>query len=336
MLARLLKLSTVLFFMPLLSSAQHPWETDVKNAASDMATTMSLVTTDQVCISAFQTRNAPDTFGYAVAQLFAQQLERYHAEEYITFPCNNPDSKAVVVSGFINQNESGMQTAIEAGLMSTDREWNSLFYLQQAPLPDFNDSLIPIDAVFQMPDLPAKATIQRMSGYRIDCTLLADNGTELEFEIEKRNGKKKLIKLHKSEVFSVLFKGGEWLLYAQDLVLGDDYTVEEMRVFLAGAHDAINHYNAKPTALAGVAFGSAGPIVGAGGLILTIAPVIAYALFQMAPIIQIKGVSNPDYIDNEIYALGYESVARSKKIVGGLKGSAVGAAIGVIVYFIFK
>ena len=336
MLTRLLKLSTVLLFMPFLSSAQHPWETDVKNAASDMAATMVLVTTDQVCINALQTRNTPDTVGYAVAQLFAQQLERYHSPENISFPCANPGSKAVVVSGFVNQNDNGMQTAIEAGVLNTDREWNSLFYLQQAELPDFNDTLLDVEPVFQMPSLPAKATIQRMSGHQIECTLMADNGTELEFEIEKRNGKKKLIKLHKSEVFSVLFEGGEWVLYAQDLVLGDDYTVEEMRIFLAGAHDAIAHYNATPTALVGLAFGAAGPLVGAGGLVLTIAPVLAYTLFQMAPIIQIKGVSNPDYMNNEIYALGYESVARSEKILGGLKGSAVGAAVGVIIYIILN
>jgi len=46
------------------------------------------------------------------------------------------------------------------------------------------------------------------------------------------------------------------------------FSEDEMRVFIAGAKDAIAHYNAKPTTYVGVLFGAAGPIIAGGGVIV--------------------------------------------------------------------
>ena len=57
---------------------------------------------------------------------------------------------------------------------------------------------------------------------------------------------------------------------------------------------------------------------------------------QLIPRIKIREetISNSENKYNEIYAMGYESVARSRKVIGGLKGSAIGVTVGTIFYFL--
>lgn len=336
MLPRLLFATVVLLIAQFESLAQHPWDIPLKNASSDMLAVMHVEMNDQICISPFEAFDLSDSTGMAVAQHFATQLQINHPKSNINFPCTDTAVNFINVTGQVQLMENGIRTAISAESKQRINDWSAVFFLNNTTPPDYDESEENSETFFVMPNLPAQVTIQRMSGHTIDCLLLGAEGIELVYEITKKNGKRKKLRLHRSEVFSVIFNEGEWVLYEQDTVLGDDFSEDEMRVFIAGAKDAIAHYNSKPTTYVGVLFGAAGPILAGGGVIVTIAPIVVYTLLQLVPIIKIKGVSNPDHIDNEIYALGYASVARSEKILGGLKGSAVGAVVGLVTYLIIR
>jgi|GEM_PF-1235809 len=336
MLLRLLLTTIVLTLSHVNLVAQHPWDNSLKNTSSDMSAVLRIEMDDKVCISSFQAINLPDSTGAAIAKHFAKKLVAIHPKSNVQFPCTDTLNKFVFVTGTVEQTDNGIRTAINAESAERSNDWTAVFFLEDTAYPTYNADEDLDEEFFIVPALPAKATIQRMSGHTIDCTLLGAEGIDLVYEITKKNGKRKKLRLHRSEVFSVVFSEGEWILYEQDFVLGDDFSEDEMRVFIAGAKDAIAHYNAKPTTYVGVLFGAAGPIIAGGGVIVTIAPIIVYTLLQLVPIIKIKGVSNPDHMNNETYALGYASVARSEKILGGLKGSAAGAIAGLAAYLILR
>jgi hypothetical protein len=155
-------------------------------------------------------------------------------------------------------------------------------------------------------------------------------------EVPRKRRKPKTMAIHKSEVFSVTFPEGEWVLYAPDEVLGDDLSIDEMRIYIAGQQDARDLYNAFPTTLVGVVVGAGGAILASGGLIITILTPVAYGSAQFLPILRIREstIRNPEHRFNDVYAAGYERVARSRKVLGGFKGGALGMIAGVATWFL--
>ena len=160
------------------------------------------------------------------------------------------------------------------------------------------------------------------------------NQVERIFEL----GKESQRQVHRSDVFSIQFEGKEeQVLYALDEVLGDWMTLDEMRVYMAGEQDARNNYKAKWAFFSGIPVGAATAFIAQGGLILTIGGPVLYTLAQLAPNIRIREntITDPSHVYNEIYALGYERVARSQLVVQALKGSVIGMAAGIAGYFLF-
>lgn len=179
----------------------------------------------------------------------------------------------------------------------------------------------------------AQDTLITMAGYEIPCKVTNKEGYRIEFQIEKRSGKIKDRSMHKSEIFSLIQNGSEEVLYSPDPILGDDLSVQEMRIFIAGERDARKYYDARPTFWVGFGASMAGAILASGALLATLTLPILYPLAQLIPIIKIKEkyISDPNHRYNEVYAAGFESVARSKKLLGGLKGAFLGAAVGVLI-----
>jgi hypothetical protein len=157
---------------------------------------------------------------------------------------------------------------------------------------------------------------------------------------EKKNlfGKEKTraIELNKSEIFSLSNGSAEQILYYQDTMLGDYYTPEEMRVYLAGAGDARKNFKAWHIAIIGYEICLfAGNLVG-DGLLVLIVPPITYAAMQLIGKIKIreKYMSDPNYKYNDLYAEGFEPPARSKKMIRGALGGLAGSVTGVVLYLI--
>ena len=183
----------------------------------------------------------------------------------------------------------------------------------------------------------AQDTLLLMNGREMNCRILADTGTVFEFELVKPNGKVKLRELHKNDVFSVKKAGQqEVILYAQDELLGDIYSIDEMRFYLAGENDARENFSAWPTFAVGFALCTGISLWGGDGYITAVGPPILYTMIQLVPKIKIreKTMSHPEYKYNDIYADGYEPPARSRKLFRAMGGSFAGSATGVALWFL--
>lgn len=181
-------------------------------------------------------------------------------------------------------------------------------------------------------------TLLTMSGYKIPCNVTDTEGFEVKYEFSKKSGKTKNRSMHKSEIFAIIDDGVENVLYAPDPILGDDLSVQEMRIFIAGERDARAYFDTKPTFFVGVVLAGAAAVIANGAFLATFAIPVIYPVAQLIPVIKIKEkyISNPNHRYNEVYAAGFESVARSKKVLAGLKGAALGAFIGAVVIAIIS
>lgn len=148
--------------------------------------------------------------------------------------------------------------------------------------------------------------------------------------------KDKATELNKSEIFSLNSGAKEQILYYQDTMLGDYYTPEEMRVYLAGAGDARKNFKARHVSAIGfVICAAAGYVVGDGLLVLIIPP-ITYAASQVIGKIKIreKYMSDKNFKYNDLYAEGFEPPARSRKILKSALSGVVGSVTGVLLFLV--
>lgn len=320
--------------------AQHPWSNAVGNAADDLLYTLRVQAEDSLCV--FAPGDPKDSLTQAFAGLFQRSLARQHPGVCLsTCPAA---FTGVKINAKISPVADGRYKAQPQALhMGNERTWSAVFYVPAtAVLPSSSDTAYLFnEAHFSLPELPSSASLIRMSGDSLHGKLLAADGTELIMRLParskwgKKRGKTRELAIHKSEVFSVLFETGEWVLYSPDELLGDDLSVDEMRVYLAGEQDASDLYNSKPTALVGFIFGAGAAVLASGGLFLTILPPLAYTGAQFLPVIRIREhtIRKPEHRFNDLYADGYGRVARSRKFLAGLKGSVIGTVAGVAVYY---
>lgn len=138
----------------------------------------------------------------------------------------------------------------------------------------------------------------------------------------------------RGDVFSATpAEGPEKIYYFYDEPLGNYLLENEMRSFIIGERDARYAVKGKGWFYGGMAVG-----FGAGyalqGSVFTVAVPPVFALAAKIPVVKIKreAILDPTYIGDPNYAAGYESVARSKYFIQGLKGSAIGAFLGLLTY----
>jgi hypothetical protein len=179
-----------------------------------------------------------------------------------------------------------------------------------------------------------------MNGSVIENSLWEEKNGMIYIYDQRKNlfGKEKTraVELNKSEIYSLSNGRQEQIMYYQDTMLGDYYTPEEMRMYLAGAGDARKNYKARHISAIGFALcGAAGYLVG-DGLLILIVPPITYAAIQYVGKIKIreKYMSDPNFKFNDLYAEGFEPPARSRKMIRGAISGVLGSATGVILYFI--
>ncbi|MCC6600029.1 MAG: hypothetical protein IT223_05065 [Crocinitomicaceae bacterium] len=175
-----------------------------------------------------------------------------------------------------------------------------------------------------------------MNGQFVDCRVLSDTSIVMEVEIAKRNGKIKRREIHKSDVFSYSIGGAqEKILYAQDSLYGDVYTVDEMKIYLAGERDARANYKWWPTAAIGFVLCGSIAYLSGDGYVTTFAPPVLWLGAQFIGKIKIreKYMSDLNYQYNDTYAEGFEPPARSKKVTGAVAGGFAGAASGLLLWY---
>lgn len=325
-----------LLFVCSTLSAQHPWAGTFRNAGSDLAYTLNFEKNDSVCIRPFQAENMADSTLRALNTFFAVELER-EVPRSVPVPMCQQQVPQIEVTGSAEPEGDRIRLQLD-GRRRDGSTWSAVFFVENTSnLPEIGTLEDPFDQqFFEIPQLPAEGTVLRMNGQEIEGEIRSVDGIDVVMNAPRKRRKPKRLELHKSEIFSITFSTGEWVLYAPDPALGDDLTVDEMRVFIAGEQDARRGFKVWPTVAVGVAIGLAGAILADGGLLLTILPPLAYTAFQFVPVIKIQGasISNPEYKFNETYALGYERVARPKKLIGAFQGSGLGMIAGILTYFV--
>jgi hypothetical protein len=198
--------------------------------------------------------------------------------------------------------------------------------------------LILFASVFIIRDACCQDTLLLMNGRNLPCKIVEDSGTVFLTLIKKTSGRIILREIHKNDVFSATRRGeSERILYMQDEMLGNIYSVDEMRYYLAGENDARQNFKAWPTFAVGFALCAGVSVWGGDGYITAVGPPILYTLIQLVPKIKIreKTMSHPEYKYNDIYADGYEPPARTRKLSRAMEGAFLGSATGVAYWLLF-
>lgn len=149
------------------------------------------------------------------------------------------------------------------------------------------------------------------------------------------NPEKNNEKLHYEydDIYNIKYENGFIkYYYTQDTLRGNYFTREEMQYYIYGERDARKGFKARGSLIGAGAIG-----LFSGGLGIFFAPIFPYGYMALSgtPKVRIKHhtISNPAYIDQDAYILGYERVSRSKRRMQALIGGSIGLAVGYGLYF---
>ncbi len=139
----------------------------------------------------------------------------------------------------------------------------------------------------------------------------------------------------REEVFSIVKNGEEHFIYTQDEGLGNVMTQPEMKAYVTGRRDARFGVTGRQWFYSGLALGAITGYAAKGSMYSLAVPPI-FALSSQIPTVKIRKhhMSDPAYYQNNDYALGYGSQARSKHALEALKGSLLGSLVGIALYSI--
>jgi hypothetical protein len=154
---------------------------------------------------------------------------------------------------------------------------------------------------------------------------------------KSKRKKEDVVTLNKDDIFSIKYpQGTEVVYYKQDtLSMEDDriLSIDEMRSYLAGSHDAAARFKSSGGVWISFATGLASGLF----LPVVISPVIPAlvvgALGSRWVKVDRSHVSNTKYLGDDFYLMGYEKTARSKRINGSIGGAAAGLGLGLALSF---
>ena len=138
----------------------------------------------------------------------------------------------------------------------------------------------------------------------------------------------KNIIIENDRIFSISNKNGESIMYVYDTVLGNEFTIDEMRYFICGEQDAEKGFKPKGAFWGNMLLGAASGITGSFFCPL---PPFAFTALSGLPKVKIKHstVKDIDYLKHDTYLMGYERVGRKKRKISSLVGGGIGLAAGI-------
>ena len=186
----------------------------------------------------------------------------------------------------------------------------------------------------------AQEMVQMMDGNKLFVTLVDTAGKTVKVEDpdpprkRKTQTEKAIVAFEKERIFSITYRTGEEVIYyRQDTVSQEDdniLTTEEMRSYLAGVHDAKGRYKSPGAFWACFATGVASGLT----LPLLLSPLVPVGMTYFMGTRWIKvnreHISDPKYLKDEFYIMGYERTARSMRVQSSLGGTLSGLFIGVL------
>lgn len=150
----------------------------------------------------------------------------------------------------------------------------------------------------------------------------------------KKHGQK--IHYESDQLYMVKYANGyKRYYYTQDPEIYNEFTRDEMWMFMKGEADARKGFKARGAFITATIIGFAAGTT--GSLFAPIAP-YGFMAFSGATKIRIRHttISNMNYIESDAYILGYERVARQKRKFKALIGGTIGLALGYTFYAVFQ
>lgn len=176
----------------------------------------------------------------------------------------------------------------------------------------------------------AKDTVVLMNGEIIVSDVIDTSFYGIKILEQKKNRTKEVI-IEGERIFSVKFDNGhEKFIYYQDTLIGNEFTIEEVRYFIYGERDADKSYRSKWWPAGNFVIGAASAFT--LNSFLSFVPPTIYPLVPARDWFKItiphKTVSNPAYLKQDTYILGYERVARKKNAMRSFATGVIGLAVG--------
>lgn len=151
------------------------------------------------------------------------------------------------------------------------------------------------------------------------------------------NPKNHTSKIHyeMDQLYMVKFANGyKRFYYVQDPSIYNEFTRDEMWLFMKGEADARKGFKARGALITSTFIGFAAGLTGT-----FFAPVAPYGFMALSGATKIRirhsTISNMKYIESDAYILGYERVARQKRKTKSLIGGTIGLVLGYGFYAAF-
>jgi hypothetical protein len=176
-------------------------------------------------------------------------------------------------------------------------------------------------------------TLILLNGDAVICTVLdTTNGLT---SIKNPKNPRKNILIENDRIFSIKSQRGESVMYTYDTLIGNEFTVDEMRYFIYGEQDADKKFKANGCLALGAVVGV---LSGFTGSFFCPIPPFAFTALSGIPKVKIKlnTVSNPEFLKHDPYLMGYERVARKKRKLKSLIGGGLGLVVGFGTYEVLK
>ena len=173
-------------------------------------------------------------------------------------------------------------------------------------------------------------SILLMTGNVLEGNVTSQDTLYLYYDLVKKSGKTKAKKLDLERVFSINGPNGEEkVIYYMDTVVGNYFTIDEMRFYIQVEQDASKYYRANWTIAAGLPI-TAGLGFVLSGTVFSFAVPFVYLVSTGIPAYKINKnkISSSHLVTEPAYVLGYERTARNKRLFKSLFAGLVGTAIG--------
>lgn len=185
----------------------------------------------------------------------------------------------------------------------------------------------------------AQELIQFMNGQIEYATVVDTSGGIIRVkEYDSGNGKRKkkkdeAVMLNRGNIFSIKYANGKEVVYYQQDSLTDDdehlLTVDEMRSYLAGSHDASSRFTSSGATWICFATGLASGLFLPAILSPVVPGLMVGAIGSRWIRVDRSHVSNPKYLGDDFYLMGYERTARAKRVNGSIGGAVAGLGLGL-------
>jgi hypothetical protein len=178
-----------------------------------------------------------------------------------------------------------------------------------------------------------KDTVLLLNGNTIITTVI-DTSKGVTVMVNPQKPEKRLM-IDNDRIFSIKNDSGEVVLYVYDSLIGNEFTLDEMRYFMRGEQDAQKGFKAKGSFYGNMALSAAAGVTGS-----FLSPVVPFVFAALVGIPKIKikhsTVSDLTFLKQDSYIMGYERVARKKRKLRSLFGGGIGLAVGLGTYGILK